>query len=363
MSRLQSVRRAKVLGLLLVAACGYDASFTDCAIRCAMDGECPGDLQCGPEGLCRSITATAPCTVAIPDASTTGAVPPSCDGLPATCGSIRADDCCSTATAIPGGSFFRSHDVSTDGKFPDETHPATVSAFRLDKYEVTVGRVRRFMKAGNGTRQHPPAAGAGAHAKISGSGWDPIWDMTLTVDEDTLRAAVKCDPARTWTDTPGTNEELPMNCLTWYEAAAFCSWDGGYLPTEAEWNFAAAGGAEQRAYPWSIPPASTAIDCSHANYAGCVSDVDRVGARAPIGDGKWGQSDLAGNALEWVLDEAAEPYPTTTCDDCANLLPATGRILRGGSVLYDVTYQRTALRKALVPTSRFADVGFRCARN
>jgi formylglycine-generating enzyme required for sulfatase activity len=237
-----------------------------------------------------------------------------------------------------------------------------VSAFRLDKYEVTVGRFRSFVETGEGTRQHPPTATAGAHVKIPGSGWDSSWNINLTMDASSLIAAVKCDPARAWTDVPGTNEGLPMNCVTWYEAAAFCSWDGGYLPTEAEWNFAAAGGDEQRAYPWSTPPASTAIDCAHANYAGCVSGVGYVGDRAN-GDGKWGQSDLAGNALEWILDWAADPYPTANCDDCANLLPATGRILRGGSVLYDVTFQRASLRKALVPTSRFADVGFRCARN
>jgi formylglycine-generating enzyme required for sulfatase activity len=296
---------------------------------------------------------------------------------PATCGANAATNCCAssvvpgnaTGATLAGASFYRSYDVATDGTYPNMSYPATVSDFRLDTYEVTVGRFRAFVNAGMGTTNTAPAAGAGAHAAIPGSGWDSSWNSNLSADTTTLKANVKCDAFQTWTDTAGANESLPMNCITWYEAMAFCLWDGGYLPTEAEWNYTAAGGSEQRAYPWSSPASSTTIDCSYANYfidnpAGtfCVNGTNRVGNESTKGDGKWGQSDLGGNVWEWMLDWSASPYPTTTCKDCANLAPATARVIRGGAFNSFVNVVRAGFRNSDSPTSRFFNDGVRCAR-
>lgn len=347
--------------LMTTAACAYDANFHDCTIRCAFDTGCPEGFTCGDEGFCRSPEEpTCPATLG---------QSPSCDGLAATCGPSASDGCCSTATPIPGGTFYRSYDVAGDGMYPDMGYPATVSAFVLDKYEVTVGRFRKFVEAGMGTRTTPPATDAGAHAKIAGSGWDESWNGDLAADTAALVAAVKCDSTyQTWTNVAGADENLPMNCVTWYEAMAFCAWDGGYLPTEAEWNFAAAGGEEQRAYPWSSPAGSTEIDCARANYdsnAGyCVSPnsgVNRVGSESPKGDGKWGQADLAGNVFEWALDWYASTYGNP-CNDCADLTNASYKVIRGGDFFFGAAYLRGAFRNDVTPYDRYANNGVRCAR-
>jgi len=175
---------------------------------------------------------------------------PSCVGLGATCGTSSTDNCCNSPE-VPGGSYDRSYDLASDPNSGNTSFPATISNFRLGKYEVTVGRFRAFVAAGMGTQASPPAPGAGAHVSISGSGWDMTWKASLATNTAALITAVKCDSKyQTWTDTPAANEQRPMNCMTWYEAMAFCAWDGGYLPTEAEWNYAETGADQPRAYTW-----------------------------------------------------------------------------------------------------------------
>jgi formylglycine-generating enzyme len=357
------------LPALAIASCGYDAAFEDCTIQCSAATGCPSGLTCGIEDLCRTSDTTAACAAIVGDAGTDAPIAtfPSCVGLAATCGADGQRDCCASPI-VPGGTFLRSYDIAADGMYSSATHPATVSSFRLDTYEITVGRFRAFVSAGMGTQLIPPATGIGAHAAIPGSGWDSSWNASLAASRTDLTAAIQCGGRASWTDAPGSSEALPMNCITWYEALAFCAWDGGYLPTESEWNYAAAGGDEQRAYPWSNPPGALTIDCSRANYqpgAYCTNPptggASRVGSESPNGDGKYGQADLAGNVSEWTLDWYQSAY-ADPCADCADLTPSASRVFRGGGFYEGADSLRTGFRNVIAPGNRFDTLGARCAR-
>src|SRR5574341_1226163 len=91
---------SRMILVAALAACTYPTHFEDCTVRCAADAECPNDLACGPEGLCRTPGAEETC------ARVLGTFP-SCAGLAPTCGPNADEDCCSTALPIPGGTFYR----------------------------------------------------------------------------------------------------------------------------------------------------------------------------------------------------------------------------------------------------------------
>ncbi len=298
--------------------------------------------------------------------------PPSCVGLADDCGPGSYEDCCDSRL-VTGGSYLRSYDGID---YTDDSYPATVSDFYLDRFEVTVGRFRAFVQSGAGTQQNPPAPGDGAHPLIDGSGWHPEWNESLPANTAELKDALRCyEGFETWTDVPGPNETLPINCVSWYEAFAFCAWDGGRLPTEAEWNYAAAGGDEQRYYPWSAayPPGSTDIDYTYAVYD-CAEDgspwpdcsfgdIAHVGSRSPKGDGRWGQADLVGNMWEWTLDGYENPYSIVPCNDCADLGSVSERVRRSAGFVASASGLRGAQRARSAPSYHGSDFGPRCARN
>jgi formylglycine-generating enzyme required for sulfatase activity len=318
------------------------------------------------------------------------------------CGSAK-ESCCASL-AVSGGTFYRTYDLDPfggganwavpEGGATGLADPATITTFRLDKYDVTVGRFRQFVRAvlpPGGGPGWMPATGSGKHVHLNGGqglvdigatadggtayeiGWNPA-DNTGIAPTDTNLA---CDPMghphyATWTAAVGSQENLPINCATWQEAYAFCIWDGGFLPSEAEWEYAAAGGNEQRTYPWGSADPGTAslyaiYGCYHPSgppgfMCSGVSNVAAVGS-LPAGAGAFGHLDLAGGMYQWNLDWYAN-Y-ANPCADCANLTGVLGRVVRGGDFLEDEATLLPPVRNSLndPTTSRDFGIGFRCARS
>ncbi len=279
---------------------------------------------------------------------------PSCRQLTAGCGLADADCCASPE--VEGGTFYRSYDGIDGGPYTSMNAPATVSTFRLDRFEITVGRFRAFAEA----YPYVPLAGSGKNPNDPGDkGWDPSFNSSLPGTAPELENPPDCQG--TFDPTPGPSDELPLTCITWYEAFAFCIWDGGRLPTEAEWNYAASGGAQQRVFPWSSPPNSTVVGADYVAFGGIPVQV--VGS-LPMGDGLWGQSDLSGNVWELVRDYYSSSYPLP-CTNCANEAPDSGqRSDRGGCFgCTDPRQIYTSYRGSTDPMSRRGDTGARCARD
>ena len=281
-----------------------------------------------------------------------------------------ARTCDADCPLVAGGTYMRKYAV-VDGGVIAEAAPATVSSFALDEYEVTVARFREFVSAWNGG--WVPPAGSGKHVHVNDkrglanvlggfeTGWEPSDDSAIAPTNDHLACEATL---ATWTPSPGEHERLPMNCVNWWEARAFCIWSGGFLPSEAEWEYAAAGGDEQRAFPWGATPPGTEnayaiYDCNYPlGSTGCLGGAAPVGT-AKLGVGRWGQLDLAGNLNEWTLDSFGD-Y-ATPCADCARLDGSSFRAMRGGYFDNTSDYLLPTSRSDAPPATRSACLGFRCA--
>ncbi|HTO99935.1 MAG TPA: SUMF1/EgtB/PvdO family nonheme iron enzyme [Anaerolineales bacterium] len=187
------------------------------------------------------------------------------------------------------------------------------------------------------------------------------WIDQFTVTNAMYRLCVQARKCRhtasydTYLDDPAY-KDYPVHYVNWFDAQAYCKWEGGRLPTEAEWEKAARGVNALR-YPWgnSLPDAS--LLNYNDEFGKPVSAYSYWAGMSP-----YGLLNMAGNVQQWVADwygsdyyaRSPEQNPTGPAD-------GTLKVLRGGGFWDSAKEVTTYFRFKHDPSSSGAHRGIRCA--
>jgi sulfatase modifying factor 1 len=246
---------------------------------------------------------------------------------------------------IPAGDFLMGAADAEDDERP--VHRVFVSEFFIARHPVTNDEYAWFVRA---TGYPPPS----------------IRNLPLIASGERDSLFRELAEPYVWDGhaPPQGKGSHPVVLVGYEDALAYCDWLAtaigrrARLPTEAEWEKAARGGAEGRRYPWDDE-----IDPSRANYLLDAASKRQRGTR-PTGTyppNAYGLYDMAGNVWEWVSDwYGADYYGLGDSRDPRG--PGLGhmRIVRGGSwVNNEVTMLRCAYRHKVPPDTYAYSMGFR----
>jgi formylglycine-generating enzyme required for sulfatase activity len=263
-------------------------------------------------------------------AAGTSSEPEPAGPIPSACGDLRngptGED---KEVCIEGGAFTMGNStvtVPSGYTAHGPAHEVTLSAYVLDTFEVSVSRYRACVTAG------------------------------------TCRAPLASpDQGCTFSTASTSNDRLPVTCVSYDDAVAFCNWDGGRrLPTEAEWERATRGTAGTT-YAWGND-----VSCSKAIFGALAQCPQYVGVMpreigsAPLGASPEGARDLTGNAWEWVNDWFGV-YSSAAVSDPTGPDNGSARIQRGGNWQTPPSSAQGFMRRAEAPAA-IGPSSFRCAR-
>lgn len=278
---------------------------------------------------------------------------------------------------LDGGPFLMG--TESDEGFPQDgegpIREVTLDPFWIDRYPVTNAQFRDFVGA------------TGYVTESERFGWSFVFHLHLSPEEYAAKVDATAPGVEWWCKVNGSSwhnpegpgsdiqgrEHYPVVHVSWSDATAYAEWAGKRLPTEAEWEYAARGGLEQRTYPWGdeLTPNGQHLcniwqgEFPHTNTAddGYVGTAP-VDAFPPNG---YGLHTITGNAWEWCNDWFHPAYHITA----ARLNPqgpATGaaKVMKGGSYLCHKSYcnrYRVAARTSNTPDSATTNISFRCVRD
>ncbi len=218
---------------------------------------------------------------------------------------------------IPEGWFLMGCDAGREDEKP--AHRVWVDAFELAVFQTTNADYARFL----GDTRHPPP---------------PLWE------DPNFK-----DPAQ------------PVVAVSWFDAVYYCNWLSRIfgkpyrLPTEAEWERAARGGAEGQDFPWGNSAPQDIPDYASRWKSG----PEPVGLYAP---NPYGLHNLGDNVHEWCADWYDPAYYTVSPErNPQGPASSSRRASRGGSWRHQIKVTRTAARSSIPPEFKYADYGFRVA--
>jgi sulfatase modifying factor 1 len=277
--------------------------------------------------------------------------------------------------ALSGGEFLMGTDIpeafATDGERP--VRRVLVHPFSIDASPVTNARFTAFVNA----------TGYKTEAEIFG--WSFVfWShipraLYEQLVEDTVAGAPWwCKvPGAYWAMPEGPQSNVlsrmdyPVVHVSWSDAHAFCNWAGKRLPTEAEWEFAARGGLEQKLYPWGNklrPDGEHRCNIWQGDFPNIDTGEDGYTGTCPVTafpPNAFGLYSITGNTWEWCADwfGVQEQHPDLAVDP-SGAASGSARVMKGGSFLCHKSYcnrYRVAARSSNSPDSSTSNIGFRCA--
>jgi formylglycine-generating enzyme len=220
---------------------------------------------------------------------------------------------------VPEGNFQMGSEIGQDNERP--VHRVWIDAFELSACQVTNADYAQFLEA---NEQPKP----------------PHWD-----------------------DLKFNQPNQPVVATSWFDASAYCSWltrvTGRHyrLPSEAEWERAARGGVEGKAFPWGDEPPESLLDY-HLRW---VHGPEPVGRSTP---NPYGLFEMCENVHEWCADwYDAEYYSEHPEKNPRGPAEGSRRSSRGGSWRHYIRVSRCAARSSIPPGFKYADYGFRVARD